>query len=106
VFDHVTDSPVPIVEQDAAATSVLLLDGIFLHRAELSHYWDASIFLHVDFSVSVARCAQRDGTSADPSAAENRRYVDGQRRYLRSCEPAKRATITIDNNDLSAPSRR
>jgi uridine kinase len=103
VFDHVTDMPVPVVEQEAAATSILLLDGIFLHREELASYWNASIFLQVDFPVSVGRCAQRDGSSADPAAMENRRYVEGQGLYLRSCDPARRATLTIDNSNLFEP---
>jgi uridine kinase len=104
VFDHVTDTPVSIPEREAPASSVLLFDGIFLHRPELRPYWDASIFLQVDFAVSVSRCASRDGSSPDPFATTNRRYVEGQRLYLIACEPAQQATITIDNNNLSRPS--
>jgi uridine kinase len=103
VFDHVTDTPVSIPEREAPAASILLFDGIFLHRPELCAYWDASIFLQVNFAVSVSRCASRDGSSPDPFSTANRRYVEGQRLYLRACEPAKGATITIDNNDLSRP---
>lgn len=102
-FNHITDQPVTSDEQEALPSSILLFDGIFLHRPELLGYWDASIFLQVDVGVSVARCAARDGSSADPAAVANRRYVDGQRLYLQSCMPAARATIVIDNNDLSAP---
>lgn len=103
VFDLVTDTPVSIPEQEAPGSSILLFDGIFLHRPELCPYWDASIFLQVDFAVSVSRCASRDGSSPDPFSTANRRYVEGQRLYLRACEPAKGATITIDNNVLSRP---
>ncbi|WP_247506007.1 hypothetical protein [Bradyrhizobium sp. 1] len=35
VFDHVTDLPVPLMEQEAHPVSMLLFDGIFLHRPEL-----------------------------------------------------------------------
>jgi uridine kinase len=103
VFDHVTDMAVSAPELEACPSSILLFDGIFLHRPELRPYWDASIFLQVDFAVSVARCASRDGSSPDVIAIANRRYVEGQRLYLLACEPAKRATMTIDNNDLSTP---
>lgn len=34
-FDHVTDKPVDLVEREASSNSILLLDGIFLHRPEL-----------------------------------------------------------------------
>ena len=102
-FDHVTDSAVPLVGRTALPNSILLLDGIFLHRPELRAYWDASIFLRVDFTMSAARSAGRDGTSLDPSAESNRRYVEGQRIYLSECAPEKHATMVIDNNDLAAP---
>ena len=102
-FDHVTDMAVPFVERTAFPTSILLLDGIFLHRPELRAYWDASIFLRVDFAMSAVRSADRDGTSPDPSAESNRRYVEGQRIYLSQCAPEKCATMIIDNNDLAAP---
>src|SRR5262249_39050048 len=38
VFDHVTDTPVSIPEREAPASSILLFDGIFLHRPELCPY--------------------------------------------------------------------
>ena len=102
-FDHVADTAVPLVEHLALPSSILLLDGIFLHRSELLSYWDASIFLKVDFAVSVARGATRDGTSPDPEASTNHRYVEGQRMYLVTCNPEAHATIIIDYNDLSEP---
>jgi uridine kinase len=104
IFAHETDDVVPANDLEAPPTSILLMDGIFLHRPELLAYWDASIFLRTEFAVSVARCASRDGSSADPTALSNRRYVEGQRLYLRSCQPEAKATILIDYNDLSAPS--
>jgi uridine kinase len=103
-FDHVLDRPTLAAERVAAPGTVLIFDGIFLHRRELSRYWDYSIFLRVSFDTSIPRCAQaRPGLSPDPRAASNRRYVDGQRIYLRLCEPETLATIVIDNEDLDAP---
>jgi uridine kinase len=102
-FDHRSDTPVSRAAQTAQPQSILIFDGIFLHRAELRDYWDFSIFLDVSFDISMSRCFQRGGGSPDPHAPENRRYVEGQRLYLRSCEPRHHATLTIDNNDLLAP---
>ena len=104
IFDHRTDAPVVSPELQAGPGSILLFDGIFLHRPELRSYWDFSIFLDVALQTSVGRCALRDGTPPDPSAAANRRYVEGQQLYLRTCNPRAWATLTIDNNDLWAPS--
>ena len=47
--------------------------------------------------------AERDGSSADPTHPSMRRYVDGQRHYLATCEPHRRATLVIDNSDPQSP---
>lgn len=103
-FDHRSDRPVDVPEKQAASGDMLIFDGIFLHRPELRAYWDYSVFLEVGFAVSMARCAARDGTSPDPHAPNNRRYVDGQQLYLRTCEPWRSATVVINNETLEAPS--
>jgi uridine kinase len=103
VWDHVRDAPVPRRWLTVEPGTVLLLDGIFLHRPELRHEWDLSIFCRVGPDVSCARMADRDGTSADPHDPANRRDVEGQRRYLEACEPETIATYVLDNSDLGAP---
>jgi uridine kinase len=102
-FDHRTDQPVIVPEAPAAPGDILVFDGIFLHRPELRGYWDYSIFLEVGVAVSMARCAQRDGTSPDPQAPGNRRYVEGQQLYLRECQPWQYATVVINNETLESP---
>src|SRR5690606_4437599 len=103
VFDHRSDAPVSVPEAQAQVGDILVFDGIFLHRPELRSYWDFSIFLQVEEAVSVRRCAQRDGGSPGRFAPENRRYVEGQRLYLRECEPQRHASVVIDNNGIAAP---
>lgn len=102
-FDHRTDQPVEAAWEAAAPDAVLVFDGIFLHRPELRGCWDFSVFLEVEFDVSVARCASRDGSEPDPSAESNRRYVEGQRLYISQCRPASYASVVVDNQDLAAP---
>jgi uridine kinase len=104
VFDVGSDTPrlEPFVL--AAPGSILLLDGIFLHRLELSGWWSWSAWLDVNPEISFARIQSRDGTgSADPNADSNIRYRDGQRLYVMEARPRERASRIIDNNDLSAP---
>lgn len=105
IFDHIADSPVPVVEQSALPESVLLVDGIFLHRPELRDAWDISLFLYIDFEQSISRIARRnpDLYSPYPNAASNLRYTGGQKRYLLECDPMAQATIAIDNTDLGNP---
>lgn len=105
VFDHVQDSPIAAKLEQALSGSVLVLDGIFLHRPELREFWDLSVFLHVKFEVSIPRGAARGPGfgSPDPLAESNHRYIEGQLRYLRECAPQTLATISIDNTNLFAP---
>lgn len=42
--------------------AVVIVEGMFLHRDELFAQWDLSVFLHVPFTISASRMAQRDGT--------------------------------------------
>ena len=104
-FDLDNDRPFDPISQQAPPAAALIVDGIFLHRAELRSYWDLSVFLKVDFEVSVPRGAQRGGTpnSLDPAAALNQRYVGGQMQYFRESAPEHHADIVIDYNDLHAP---
>lgn len=97
--DLVLDPPF----QDAPRGAVLLLDGLFLHRDELSAVWDFSVFLDVPFAVTAERMAVRDGTSPDPGDPSMRRYVEAQRIYFATCAPADRATVVIDNSSFDHP---
>jgi uridine kinase len=101
--DLTTDEYVTPPAETAPPSAVLLVDGIFLHRDELAGLWDFSVFLSVEFAVSVARMARRDGSPPDPDDPRLRRYVEGQRRYLARCDPAARASLVIDYNDLADP---
>jgi uridine kinase len=103
VFDHLTDSEVVAPEETAADDAILIFDGIFAHRPELTGYWDLTIFLEARFEVSVRRSALRSGGPREVDAEENRRYVEGQQLYLRECDPKSLATVVVDNNDLDDP---
>lgn len=100
VHDVDAERPVEPQVESASGVEVLVLDGIFLHRPELRDCWDYSVFLDVGFDVSIPRGARRGYGHPDPDAEENRRYVGGQRLYLRECRPTDRASVVVDNNDL------
>ncbi|MGL5835575.1 MAG: uridine kinase, partial [Waterburya sp.] len=65
IFDHRLDSSVSSLEEQAISDSILVFDGIFLHRPDLRTYWDFSIFLEVGFDISIPRGAQRGEGSSD-----------------------------------------
>lgn len=97
--DAVLDAP----WHSALPGSVLVIDGLFLHRDELVDEWDLSVFLDVPGEVAVARMAQRDGTDPDPTHPSTARYVQGQRLYFEACAPWRRADLVIDNEFPERP---
>ena len=97
-FDHRTDTAVEDQPVPVGPDTVVIVEGMFLHREELATRWDVSVFLEVPVRVSLARLAARDGSSADPDDPSVARYVEGQRIYLARCEPQRRATVLIDNS--------
>jgi uridine kinase len=88
---------------EAKPDSVLVLDGLFLHRNELAQIWDFSVYLDVPGVVTAHRMALRDGTNPDPTHESMRRYVEAHGIYVRSCAPHKRATVVIDNTEFNVP---
>lgn len=101
--DLATDEQVQPPELQAPEPAVVLVDGLFLHRPELSAIWDATVFLDVSFETSCRRLQQRDGSDPDPRAPSNSRYVRGQEIYLSACDPCSAASVLVDYNDGDAP---
>jgi uridine kinase len=98
-----TDAILEPERRTAAPGTVLVVDGLFLHRDEIVDAWDLSVFLDVPFAETARRMAARDGTVPDPRHPSMRRYVEAQRLYFRTCAPQERATVLIDNRDFGAP---
>ncbi|MFD1372551.1 nucleoside/nucleotide kinase family protein [Actinoplanes sichuanensis] len=98
-----TDRVVNPEPRQAPTGTVLIVDGLFLHRDELHDQWDLSLFLEVPFTETARRMAVRDGTPPDPDHPGMRRYVQAQRIYFAACDPRNRATAVIDNTDPAAP---
>jgi uridine kinase len=94
-FDLENDQPFELDPKRAETTAALIVDGIFLHRPELRSCWDLSIFLKVNFEVSLPRGARaRSKLRCDRSnSPPHRRYVGGQKRYLVECDPEQRRPI-------------
>ena len=110
VFNLKDDVPTNGAWYTAPTNAVLLFDGVFLLRPELILYWDFSIFLDVDFHISVSRAVQRDIANGDQKWDSDtlqkryeRRYVPGQQLYFREARPQQRASIIVDNNDYLNP---
>lgn len=104
--EQYNQSPILIAPKD----SVLLFDGIFLHRPELIQYWDFSIFVEANFKVAVERAIKRDMMNdGDEIQKEEyfkrywQRYVPGQMIYLEEVKPRDLASLVVDNNKFDEP---
>ena len=103
VFDHRADAPMNLPQLHAAENSILVFDGIFLHRPELRDHWSLSVFLDVPFEIANERMVQRGDGKPDWQSLANTRYVEGQQIYFRECNPKALASIIIHNSVLEDP---
>ncbi len=103
VHDVRTDADPGLPWRAVPRTTVLVLDGIFLQRAELAERWDVTVWLEVPFEVTYARMAVRDGCPPDPDHPANARYRRGQALYLAEHDPVGRADVVVDNTDPTRP---
>ena len=101
--DLATDAILNPPPRTAPPEAILLVDGLFLQRAELAGAWDLTIFLDVPFTETARRMSLRDGTAPDPTDPSVHRYVEAQRRYYAACNPQAQATILIDNANYNEP---
>lgn len=101
-FDHRADVAVA-GERVGVTGTLVLVDGVFLQRDELRGVWDLAVFLRAPFAATYARMSARDGSPPDPEHPDNRRYLEGQRLYLRGCRPEERADVVLDVTEVRAP---
>lgn len=85
--------------------TMLIVEGIFLHRDELYKIWDYSIYLDVSADISWERNLKRSlesNPNLDIEKYRNRfhkRYKAGQELYSEKFRPKQRASIVINNNN-------
>lgn len=98
VFDYRTDSAVQLAPIDLAPDCVLMFDGVFLQRPELSRWWDLVVFLRIDPEAALRRAIARDQAHMGPDAEHRyrERYQPGQTIYFSEVDPELRADIILD----------
>jgi len=113
VFDEPNDSPVHMPPATVGLEDILVFDGIFLQRPELTAYWDLIVFLDGQQRVDLERLGLVVADlPSDPIEVVAHtltwskridRYSSGLRHYLDLVDPQASADLVIDNNDISAP---
>jgi uridine kinase len=104
-FDVRRDAPTVSSWRTGPADLVLVVDGVFLNRPELSGTWNYSVYLDVPLVQAYARLAETAGRDPDPDAASNSRYVGAFQRYESEVQPALKASAVIDNREPEHPTR-
>jgi uridine kinase len=107
IIDLATDEPrhQPLLE--APVDAVVVVDGSFLQGPELRAHWDHRIYIDTDLDVARARGVARDSSLLGGPEQARRlydvRYHAAARLYLKAVDPARCASVVVDNNDLDAP---
>jgi uridine kinase len=106
-FDLEGDRPIEQEPQIAAEDAILIVDGTFLQRPELSNQWDATVFVRTSVEISEARglCRDMERLGGEEAARDlyARRYRPAYTLYERLSEPERRSDAIIDNDDLTRP---
>jgi hypothetical protein len=107
VLDLAADQPARADPVLAAADAVLIVDGTFLQRGELTGLWDEVVFIDSDLAQARIRGVTRDADllggidAAELVYAE--RYHAACQLYLEAIDPAARASIVIANHSVDRP---
>lgn len=83
----------------APENALVLVEGTFLHRDRLRHFWDFSIYLHVPFAVAADRMTTRGTVSGEADDPLVQRYQGAQQRYFEAARPWERASVVLDLSD-------
>jgi uridine kinase len=107
-LDLEADTPVDQPPRIAAPGSILLVDGTFLLRPELTEGWDIAVLLDTSEAISASRGIARDadllGGLQTAQQLYARRYRPAYKLYERACRPHETADAIINNEDIRSPS--
>lgn len=106
-YDYKSEKDIKSADVSLTNDTVILFDGIFMNRDELYKFWDLSIFLDISFDTVLKRALKRDiplfGNEEIIKEKYLKRYIPGEKLYIKKCNPIERADIVIDNNNYLNP---
>lgn len=106
VYDHMTDTTLSPPVMTAPTDAVLLFDGVFLLRPELTGRWDLRIFVSTALEKTVDRALIRESRVSSRADVERRwreRYIPSQQLYFAKVRPADHADIIVHNDEPEQP---
>jgi phosphoglycolate phosphatase-like HAD superfamily hydrolase/uridine kinase len=99
VLDLETDSYRNIRSYSISPNTIVLLEGVFLFRKELSPYIDYYIHLDISFEECLKRGLERGGEEERYQT----KYIPAQKKCLAEYPPSEHADIIIDNSNWDYP---
>ena len=88
----------------SSSTHVILVEGVFLLRRDLSDLWDYSIWIEIDEETSIRRAMERDKEIFGSEEAVRKVYLErclpGQRWHSEVDSPRERVDATLDGECL------
>lgn len=106
-FDLERDGPIDQAPLLAEPDCILIVDGTFLQRHELSPHWDFVVFVEVSADVAANRAIARDSLTTEGAAVAVRlyreRYLPAFEMYEAECEPIQNAGVIFRNEVLEQP---
>jgi uridine kinase len=85
---------------------VLIVDGVFALRPQLSRHWDLRLWVDIDPELSLRRGIDRDAAQEGTDEAETLhrdRYGTAETIYIAEVDPMSIADVVIDNTDFENP---
>ena len=85
--------------------TIVIFEGVFLFRKELSPYIDYKVFIEVPFEESKHRAEVRDVPIYGEEVLKkyDEKYLPAQKKYLDESPPSKIADMIIDNSNWEYP---
>jgi uridine kinase len=105
-YDHTTDTVLSPPPTTAPGNAVLIVDGVFLLRPELTARWDLRIFVSTAPDKTVNRAALREGHRSSRTEIEHRwrnRYLPAQQLYVADANPIAQADTVVHNDNPPQP---
>ena len=107
VYDYATDTRTvgdPVHVDEGA---VVIVDGVFLQRPELTSDWDVVVYVDVSEGETLRRARPRDaeifGSVSEVETRYRERYLPAQRLYRDDADPVAHAHVVVDNEDPARP---
>jgi len=106
-WDSFNDLPFPETWVDVPSEAIVIVDGVFLLRSDLRHYWHYAIWVQVDWQTMLERAAKRDVAWVGDAAVVVDRYrafwIPMHELYEADANPTSHANIIVGNQFPERP---